>query len=283
VVADSFARRGVGGGRAAIQRIGRGQRVPLVRATVAGRPTMLLVDTGAYDHILEGWFARELQDAEAAGRPGAVIDHANRKVAAEKWSAVSLAIEGWTPLPSISPLALGDLNPGPRALGIGGILSPQRLAGDGAVAIDFPAGEMAALDGAEATARLAAHATSLGVATRCGATYVIAATVEGREARLLVDTGSFTTDLKATSPPGRALSGRTSVSRDIYTVGGAVTTRMLGDARVRVGKLDARLDLPMVDDRAHPTPCASDGVLGMDVLAGCVLVIEANQLRIGCG
>ena len=271
-------------GRTAIELAGHDCRLPLVHAKIAGRPTLMLVDSGAYDHVLEGWFAHELQDAEASGKQALIVDHANRTMAVERWSAVSFALDGWSPLAPIRPVTTGDLTPGPRALGVGGILSPQRLATGSAVVLDFPAGEMIALDDASATSRLAARAASLGVALRCGATYVLTASVEGRDAELLVDTGAFATDSKASSVPGRALAGRSSVARDIYAVGGSVPTRMLSDATVKAGKLSVRLDIPLVEDTParRASRCAGDGVLGMDVLQRCVLAIDAMKMRIAC-
>jgi predicted aspartyl protease len=271
-------------GQTAIVFAGRGPpRVPVVRTTVAGRPTMFLVDTGAYDHLLEGWFTQQLQDAEPTGKSAAVIDHANRRVAMDRWGAMSFAIDGWGPLASIKPLATSQDDPGRRMFGIGGILSPQKLAVDGGmVVIDFPAREMVAADEAGATGRLASRGSSLGTARRCGSGYMMAAKVEGKDATFLVDTGSFTTDLKASSALGHALSGRTSVSHDMQAIGGAVPARMLGDARVSIGSLSTRLDLPLVQDRARATRCPSDGVLGMDVLATCVLAIDPTQMRVAC-
>ena len=58
---------------------------------------------------------------------------------------------------------------------------------------------------------------------------------------------------------------------------------MLGDARVQSGQLEARLDVPLVEDRAIASRCPSDGVVGMDVLGDCVLVIEAGGMRVACG
>ena len=268
-------------GRTAIER-GPGRRMPLVHGTIAGRPTLLLLDTGAYDHLLEGWFASALQDAEASGKSAAVIDHANRRVPMDRWSSVTLALDGIGALGTIRPLTTRDQTPGPRAFGIGGILSPQKLTDGGAVVIDFPAGEMARETEDHATTRLAGHSTSLGTAVRCGGAYIIEATIEGKEARLLVDTGAFATDLKATSMPGRALLGRSSVSRDIYAIGGAVQTRALADARVTIAALTKVLDVSIVTDGGSSGRCAGDGVVGMDVLGGCVLVIEATRMRIAC-
>jgi hypothetical protein len=141
---------------------------------------------------------------------------------------------------------------------------------------------MRAEDVTQAAARVDTHRVSLGTAIRCGTAYILAATVEGKDARLLVDTGASGTDLKGSSAPGRALAGRSSIARDIYAVGGAVTTRVIPDAKLVVGQLSTRLDVQLVEDRAFATRCGSDGVVGMDVLASCVVVIEPNAMRIGC-
>jgi hypothetical protein len=270
-------------GRTAIVFAGRGPpRVPVVRVKVADRPTMFLLDTGAYDHLIEGWFTQQLQDGEATGKSAAVIDHANRRVMMEHWSEMPFSVDGWGPLAPIKPLATTQPDRGRQMSGVGGLLSPQKLVGEGIVAIDFPAREMAVETEAGANGRLSSHASSLGVAQRCGGSYVIAAKVEGKDVTLLVDTGSFITDLKSSSPAGHALSGQTSVSRDIQAIGGAVPTRMLSDARVAVGRLSLRIDVPVVEDRMRRMRCPSDGVLGMDVLATCVLVLDAMKMRIAC-
>jgi hypothetical protein len=242
----------------------------------------MLVDTGAYDHLLEGWFARELQDAAASGRTDVVVDHGNRKLTIDRWTEVAFAIDGWSSLDAIRPLVTGDHSPSPRAFGIGGILSPQRLAHGSTVVLDFGHSEMLGTDDATATARLAAHPKLMGVALRCGAAYVLDATVDRQEARLLVDTGAHVTDLKATSAPGQALAGRTSVARDLYAVGGPVSTRLLSDAVLVVGGLTTRVDVTMVADQPMRSRCPSDGVLGMDVLAHCALAIDEMKMRVAC-
>jgi hypothetical protein len=69
----------------------------------------------------------------------------------------------------------------------------------------------------------------------------------------------------------------------MYAVGGAMPTRVLSDARVRLGQLDVRLDVPVVLDHPRASRCPSDGVVGMDVLGDCVLVLDASEMRIACG
>src|SRR5690606_2650081 len=39
---------------------GRAFPLPLVSGKIAGRPALMLVDTGANSHVIAGWFARKL-------------------------------------------------------------------------------------------------------------------------------------------------------------------------------------------------------------------------------
>lgn len=268
-------------GRAAIQRVGLAQRVPIVVGSVDGQPTQFLLDTGAFDHVLEGWFARQLAYASPVGH-GAVIDHGNRKVGVDRMGKVTLALDGWGSVGTLTPLATTDSASGLQYLAIGGILSPQRLVGDNRVVIDFPRGSLSSEDTAAADARVAAMPTSLGTAERCGGSYALATTVDGHEAHLVIDTGSFMTDLLSSSHPGKALSGRSSAAREINGVGGAMSSRVVADASLKVGSLSRKLDVSIVDARGRRISCPSDGVLGMDVLVGCVLSIGRVRMDIGC-
>ena len=269
-------------GHTAIQRIGLGQRVPIVVARLGGQATQLLVDTGAFDHVLDEWFARQLAFSSPTGRGATVIDHGNRRVGMDQMAKVTLDLDGWGEIGSIAPLATKDSNSGLQRLGIGGILSPQRLLAIGSVVIDFPGGSLSATDDAAAQRQVTAMPTSLGAAERCGGRYIIRAQVERHDARLLVDTGASNTDLRSSSPPGLALSGRSSASRESTGIGGALNTRVLSDAHVSIAQLARTMDVSVVEDRARRESCPSDGVLGMDVLASCVLAITGSRMQIGC-
>ncbi len=256
--------------------------LPTVSVTVAGKPTSMVLDTGAADHLLHASFARGLTEGEASGRV-TVIDHASHRVDAERLTPVSFAVEGWSPLSDIQPLSIEDHGIGHAGVAIGGILSPQRLApGDGVVSIDFLTKEMVEEGDADGELRLGQRRNFVGIAPRCGGGYVLAATVDGKDASLLVDTGSFTTDLHATSTAGRALAGRTSPARAISGLAGPIGTRTLYGARIKAGKLAATRDLPVIDDAGGRGPCEHDGVLGMDVLARCALVIDPAKMRVAC-
>jgi hypothetical protein len=270
------------GGRSPIYFASRGRRVPTVHVTLAGRSAVFLLDTGAYDHLVEGWLARQLNDVSPTGKTATVVDHANHRLTLDRWSTMTFELQGWTALPPIVPLVTEDKNVGPVQVGIGGLFSPQKLVIDGPVVLDFVTAEM--VSGAnEASERLSARHTSLGVARRCGSSYVLNGKVEGKAVSLVVDTGSFVTDLRASSPTGSALAGQSSpLSRDIQAIGGLAATRLLGDARVSFGDYSTRLDIPLVQAPGRAPRCASDGVVGMDVLQKCVLAIEPMQMRIAC-
>jgi hypothetical protein len=263
---------------------------PLVSAQVGDVPTSLLLDTGAYDHLLTASFAARVVAASPTGKTSAILDHANHRVETERFGEVSLALPGWSPLAPIRPMTIDDRGPRRLRVNVGGLFSPQRLlagaargaVGPDVVSFDFTTRELVGETSIDGEARLKGHPVFAGIAPRCGDSYVLAATVEGKEAQLLVDTGSFTTDLKGHSAPGRALDARTSPSKEFYGVGGAIATRMLAGAKVNAGKLSTTLDVPIIDDARGRTSCAHDGVLGMDVLIRCVLVIDPSKMRVAC-
>jgi predicted aspartyl protease len=269
-------------GKTAIQRVGFAQRAPIVVGRIGGQATQLLVDTGASEHVLEDWFARQLAFASPTGRHAVALDSSSRRVGMDRLGKVTLELDGWGEIGTVAPLATTDSASGLRMLGIGGLLSPQELVKDQSVIIDFPGSSLYAVDDQQATARMAAMPRSLGLASGCGGTYALTATIEGQDARLVVDTGASSTALQSASAPGRALSGRSSVGRDVIGVGGPIQTRVLRDASVKVASYSQKLDVDIVATRLRRLTCPSDGFLGMDVLASCVLVINARAMQIGC-
>src|SRR6201999_286923 len=100
--------------------------------------------TGATHHVLSTAMVKRLGLAGSEGK-GTGSGHAGKAVSTSQITAPDLVLEGWGRITGARVLAV-ELPAVFDALGIGGILSPQRLAalGESAV-IDFPAGEIAAL------------------------------------------------------------------------------------------------------------------------------------------
>ena len=256
---------------------------PLVDAVVGGQPTMLIVDTGATHHVIAGWLAREL--SAAALRPaGAARDHAGESVRVSRLDGVSVALAGYGRVEAPSLLVL-DVPDDLRRRGIGGVLSPQALVRAGhAVLLDLAAGTLSELPAAEVPGRVEGRGASSAVRP-CGAgvgagVFVAAASIEGAEASLQLDTGSATSSLAAASDLARRLGKLRGGTTTQITASGLRTVPTLAGAHVALGPFAAELDLDLLA-RAPAASCG-DGYAGMDLLRTCALLLGGEGARLWC-
>jgi hypothetical protein len=272
---------------------GRRFPIPLVRGSVAGEPVWMLVDTGANSHVVASWVARKLGlSMRALGDVGS--DHTGRAVSAYALDAVRIVIDGWGPLAD-GPVLVTDV-PDPIArIGIGAFVSPQWLAQDGdALVLDLPASEMREArwdDAARELDGLSGRELESSGVRLCrdsasaipGLEFVVSAQVDGRAVELLLDTGAYRTDVLSGSPAGRALAVRAKPSSEqMYAASGLVRTSVVRSARVRVGEWSLTKDIDVVPGVPDPA-CPRDGVVSMDVLESCTLLLGRTRLRGRCG
>jgi predicted aspartyl protease len=267
--------------------------LPLVHGTVAGVPTWMLVDTGANSHVIAGWLARKVGlPLQRLGDVG--TDHVGHTIPTFRVDHPGIVIEGWGAVAD-GPVLVTDVPEPIEHLGIGAFVSPQSLADGAAVVLDFPAREMrlAAYDEAEAELSKNREGDLLspkgGVACEDtespikGLAYVVPATVEGQEVTLLIDTGAQRTDLLGTSRAGRLLTPRSTPNREqMFAASGRVKTRTLKGAQVTVGGRSIRTDIDLMPGAPDPF-CPRDGVVSMDVLSACVLVLGPGRMFGKCG
>jgi predicted aspartyl protease len=267
---------------------GRPFPLPLVRGTIAGHETWMLVDTGATSHAIATWFAQR-HGLPLATIAGSGTDHAGRSVRMFRTEGALVSIEGW-----------GGLGPGARLvfdmpevierLGIGMFLSPQMLPEDGRAAVlDLAAGELRLEHAESARAALAARGAKLPDARVCvetgaitGLSFVVPASVSGHAAQLLVDTGAEHTDVLEVSNAGKALAGRSEEKKEkLFGASGGIKSRIVTGARLSIGDFSSSADVSLIPGKAEAS-CARDGVVGMDVLRGCTLVFETERVHGAC-
>ncbi len=267
--------------------------LPLVHGTVAGTPTWMLVDTGANSHVVAGWLARQVGlPLKKLGDLGA--DHAGRTIATYRVDHPQMTIDDWGPLVD-GPTLATEVPSLIEELGIGAFVSPQELAsgGNGAVVLDFPASEMHAAAYDDAVHKLGHRGSSLAPnggrvceddATPIqGLAFVLPATIEGRAVDLLVDTGAQRSDLLATSSAGKALASRSAANHEqLYAASGRMTSRTVKGATVTLGEFAVHSDIDLIPGSADPF-CPRDGVVSMDVLRACVLVLGKTSMTGRCG
>lgn len=268
---------------------GRPFDLPLVHGTLDGQRTIFLLDTGANVHIVGATLARKLGLAMTKTNERG-SDHLGMPITTWRIDKPQLVLDEWGPVAPPSAVVT-EIPKALERLGVGGILSPQKLATEGdAVVLDLYRGEIrdawwedAAREIGATGAPLVGRGPEDGKAceepdrTGTGLAYVLPASVEGQSVSLLLDTGAQRSDLFASSPAGQKLLPR-SVTDDepMYAASGKFVIRRLPRAAITAGAFSSVVDVGLVEGSAD-SACKRDGVLAMDVLRACTLVLGRSR------
>jgi predicted aspartyl protease len=266
--------------------------LPLVHGTVAGEPTWMLVDTGANSHVIAAWLARKAKlDSKNLGDVG--TDHTGRTIVTSRVDDPSIVVDGWGALAG-GPILVTEVPEAVARLGIGAFLSPQQLATAGdAIVLDLGRSEMRSDSLPTALKALEGRGVDLLTteARACedtdspikGLAFVVPARIDGTRIGLLLDTGAHHTDVLASTPVGKKLAPRSVANKEqVYAASGRITTRTIKRAKLEVGAWSGITDVDVLPGDSDPS-CPRDGVLAMDVLQKCVLVLHASTVRARCG
>jgi len=242
---------------------------------------MLIVDTGATHHVVAAWLAHEIASAVLTPA-GTATDHGGGTVSVSKLDGVPFSLSGYGRVDAPSLLVL-DVPDDLRRRGIGGVLSPQALVRPGAaVVLDLGARTLSELPAQEAARRLEARGLASSAVRRCGSlgagVLVAAATVEGAEVGLEIDTGSTTSALSAASELGARLGKLRRGSRAQLTASGLHEVPTVPAAQVALGPVASQVDLELLPG----APPCGEGYAGMDLLRGCALLVTAEGSRLWC-
>jgi len=270
---------------------GRPFPLPLVTGTIAGQPVLMLVDTGANSHVIAGWLARKLGlSMKKLGDVG--TDHVGKTIATYRVERPELAIDDWGTL-APSPVLATDVPEVIEKLGIGAFISPQRLVEEGdSVVLDLAKGELRPAWWDEARYELSAIGVPLvtGEARACeetegpikGLAYVLPGGIESQRVDLLLDTGAQHSDVFTSSLAGQKLASQSIVNKEpMYTASGKISARRLKGARVTAGSFAVTADVDLIGGAADSS-CPRDGVLAMDVLRSCVLLLGRQRIYGRC-
>ena len=271
---------------------GRPFPLPLVTGTIAGQPALMLVDTGANSHVIAGWLARKLGlSMKKLGDVG--TDHVGKSIATFRVEKPDMAIDDWGTLVP-SPVLATDVPEVIEKLGIGAFISPQRLVEEGdAVMLDLLKGELRPALWDEAHYELSARGVPLilgDLGRACeenegpikGLAFVVPATIDAQRVDLLVDTGAQHSDIFNTSTAGQRLTAQSTVNKEpMYTASGKISARKLKGARVTAGSFSILTDVDLIAG-AGDASCPRDGVLAMDVLRSCALLLGRSKVYGRC-
>ena len=250
---------------------------PLVRVTIAGHPSSMIVDTGSTDIVLSQSMVQRL-GLKVSATKGSGPDASGRNVSVAELSEPHITVQGWGRVARARVLAAalpGVFN----RLGIAGVLSPQRLVGPGmSVVISLASHQLLVVPNAVARTYVASQRGAKSSPVACHnvgdmCLYSVKARIAGHAAQLLLDTGASITGIAGGSPAGRELikSSHPSDGRH-YVASGKVATCVLPFAKLSVGGVKARLKV-LISPRSYTKGNGLDGRLGMNYLRRCTLVV----------
>ncbi len=250
--------------------------IPLVEIEHDGERVRMILDSGSTHHVFTTAYATR-RGLWAIGDEEQGTDHAGESVRVRPIGTVTVGLAGQA-LDLHETLTI----PGPPVLedlGVAGFISPQRLAGDGKVVLDFHASRGLLYDTSENEA-LATRARA-NDDTRDKRLRYVAVEVNEQPVTALLDTGASISEFPAAlvdavvrdeTEGGQAMSGARIVGRKV-----SANVRVAGSEHV-----DAEI-LAVANDRFDGQP--EEALLGADLLGSCVVLLgggEARATRLTC-
>jgi predicted aspartyl protease len=261
---------------------------PLLRATVRGQPVWFIVDTGASANTLASWLVSAAHldprqtTAVATGSTGA--QSSVRAVVNEK-----IHLEGGRAL-NLRQAIVVELPPIFAEQKIGGLLSPQLLApGHLASVLDLRVPTLRFESFEIAVAGLGRNRPLMSSGSRAcrnaespfeNRQYAVPVTADGTSGTLLLDTGATSTLVAPGSRIAAVLRDRASESGRMQGVGG--DAQMMRKApNVRIERAGTTSMIAVTIGGSTPS-CGSDGLIGMDALRQCILVLGESTFAWSC-
>jgi hypothetical protein len=264
---------------------------PLVKARIAGHEAVFIVDSGASVHMLADWYE------EATGIPAARID------------TVVTGVSGNTAPARLAHRLHGQWSDGQRfvlneamviafppyfkSLHIGGLVSPQALAPAGMAAVlDLRVPSLRFLPYERALSELR-RSTTLTVpidltppcqylgANHMNRLYSAAVTAAGATDLMLIDTGATGSIFSDRSNIAHAVGSGGEPDSPSDSVGDTVSTnRIVRNVPVQRG--GGIVTLSPDFGKTSSSRCNAQGILGMDALRSCLLILGENQMAFSC-
>jgi hypothetical protein len=255
---------------------------PFVRATVAGAPVRLLLDTGTFQSVLPARFAREHRLPRRTSAANLhMVDVNGRRTEVPYLPDVPVQFEGESTGGTIDFL----MNPSLEA--DEAILAPHELVRPGTALVIDLAREEVGYEPEEAALGRLREGSSLRKVEfrRCldeglfnRAHRLVSMTINGVRARMLIDTGAERTTLARNNPALPSMLSAQGVR------GGSVGVTSVGHGiladEVPIEFAATAFLLPVLVVPAS-NPCW-DGAVGTDVLRHCTIVWGWDDLWVGC-
>jgi len=264
---------------------------PLVRASIAGHETLFIVDTGASASVLADWYV-EVAGIPASARTDSAARGSGGKATAER---LVHRLQGrWSddqPFTLYEAIVIA-FPPIFKSLHLGGLVSPQLLAPAGMAAVlDLKTPSLKFVPFARALSdlrRTKAPTVPIDLTPSCrnpdsklvNRQYLAPVTTAGVTDLVLVDTGATKTIFSEESAIARAIESGSEPGPPSEGVGGELDgRRIVRDVQLKRGGRIVALN-PSIGKVS--VPCAGKGILGMDALRSCLLILGDNEMAFSC-
>ncbi len=260
---------------------------PLVRANIGNVEGLFIVDTGAGVHTLASWFV------EATGLPtveSSATGHGSTgaKVPIRVGSNVRLTLSDATVL-NLPEVAVADFPAIFKTHHLAGLLSPQLLASVGEAAVLDLRTPALSIEPVDLAQQLVSRPVVPPDDTRqchnpqsifTNRLYAAAAMLDGRRALMLVDSGATATIINRDAAVSSWFSTRSRPGASEQGLGGVVQDmQQVRDVQVERGGATVTLSIGV---GSASDQCGPDGLLGMDALRGCSMVLGASTMAWSC-
>jgi gag-polyprotein putative aspartyl protease len=262
-----------------------GRVIPFLRATVAGHPINLVLDTGAFRNILPFGFVRAHNlRAAVHGTWQEIVDANGRVVSMIEAPGLLVRFEGEAAGGQLDFL----VNPTDTATDEA-LVTPQTLIDSGqALVIDLEQESLRREPEEIALARVRAESPAplwdLD-ASRCllegffeRAHRIVRAKVNGMDAKMLVDTGAARTVLSRNNPALEAMMKKQGTHQIVAATSSQGQGLLVDHVQITIG--ETSYVLPVL---VHPrTMTCAQGVIGADLLSHCTLIWGSKSLWASC-
>jgi len=261
---------------------------PLVKARIAGHEAIFIVDSGASANVFADWYV-EVARIPAVRSDSAAVDNAG-KTAPER---LVHRLQGrWSDDQrfSLNEAIVVAFPPLFKSLHLGGLVSPQLLAPPGMAAVldlRVPSLRFVPFGRAQADLRRSKVPAQFDLTQSCknansnleNRVYVAPATTAGVTDLMLVDTGATGTILSDRSKIVQAIGSGSEPGPRSEGVGGETSGRMVRNVQLLRGGRIVTLN-PSIGEVSER--CGVRGILGMDALRSCSLILGEKEMAFSC-
>jgi hypothetical protein len=265
----------------------RGFPSPIVRVELRGQPpARFLIDTGASIHTLAAWYVKAA-GIQAAASAGSARGSTGQESAIRVARQVDLALDNGHPL-ALAEAVVVDFPPMFEELRIAGLLSPQLFAPPGQAAVlDLRVPYLDIQPVQQAIDRLGiaplpeARVCSDAESEFANRAYSIHVFALDREASVILDSGATGTVIAADSAMAQALASRSVEGKHTQGLGGVPeANRQVPGVEIRRAGVPVTVDLSL--GKSPGPDCGPDGLLGMDALRDCLLLLGESAPGMAC-